>query len=209
MVKYRTSRDEINQRLSRIETLNAKINSAELNMQALKSNYELTFHERDKMGVFLLDRNDEICIFYERLNIQKSVMHKGEAEIAKRNQEISQCKLNADELTRKISLKRRLIPLTDSLLKELEKSEKLQKSLHNEASFLSAQMENPEDPKRCRHLAGSDSTAQELSVKITKIEAQLSLREVNILVTNRKNFSKKTSFLMKYQHLLNGCSCKA
>ena len=44
--------------------------------------------ERNYTGIQLIDRNDELCILYEKSNMQQSVLKKGEAEIRLREEEI-------------------------------------------------------------------------------------------------------------------------
>lgn len=40
--------------------------------------YEGAVEDRNHTGIMLIDRNDELCILYEKANTQEEVMHKGE-----------------------------------------------------------------------------------------------------------------------------------
>jgi hypothetical protein len=42
-------------------------------MQARKI-YELAVKDRNKVGIMLIDRNDELCILYEKNNVQVCIM---------------------------------------------------------------------------------------------------------------------------------------
>lgn len=57
-----------------IDKLNSIINHIERDMLKLKRNYELGVELRNYYGVQLIDRNDELCIFYEKSNIQESTL---------------------------------------------------------------------------------------------------------------------------------------
>ena len=39
--------------------------------------YEGAVEDRNHTGIMLIDRNDELCILYEKANIQEEVMRKG------------------------------------------------------------------------------------------------------------------------------------
>ncbi len=40
--------------------------------------YEVAVEERNYTGIQLIDRNDELCILYEKSNIQEQIMRNGE-----------------------------------------------------------------------------------------------------------------------------------
>ena len=47
-------------------------------MLRLKKRYEVAVEERNYTGIQLIDRNDELCILYEKANMQQTVLKKGE-----------------------------------------------------------------------------------------------------------------------------------
>ena len=51
--------------------------------------------ERNYTGIQLIDRNDELCILYEKCNMQQTVLRSGELEIARREEEIRLLDLQA------------------------------------------------------------------------------------------------------------------
>ena len=181
MVKYRERRDQINQHLSKIEALNNHINETESEMMNLKARYEGGVKDRNKMGIYLLDRNDELCILYERLNVQKEVAAKGEAALVEREDETRKLSLIGAELARKIELQKQRLPQVNQLKIEIDKLEDKRHDLHEAVSKLGAQMENPDDPSRCRNLGGEDPVPEELAKKIEKLEDQLASQEEKLL----------------------------
>jgi chromosome segregation ATPase len=178
MHQYKDKRDQIDHRLSRIETLNANINAAEEQMMRLKEKYEQSVKDRNQSGVQLLDRNDELCILYERINIQKEIMGKGAASLNDREDEIRRLELILTGLHRKIELEKQKKPLLQQYHKEIAKLEKEREHFDRRLGELSARMENPDDPSRCRNLGGEDPDQDHLSKKIEKLETLLVAQEV-------------------------------
>jgi hypothetical protein len=170
--------DQIDQHLSRIETLNSLINTAEEDMVFLKQRYERAVKDRNTVGIHLLDRNDELCILYERLNIQTGIMNNGEKALAEREDEIRNLKIVESELIRRVELKKKMKPeaidvriTVNDLKAELE-------HFRDRVIELSAKMESPEDPERCKDLKGIDPEQSELIEKIRRLELMLAEKEV-------------------------------
>ncbi|KAJ3255643.1 hypothetical protein HK103_006168 [Boothiomyces macroporosus] len=181
MLQYRDKRDQIEHRLTRIEALNSNINAAEEEMQVLKARYEQSVKDRNMAGVHLLDRNDELCILYERINVKKEIMSKGAAALADRNDEIRKLQLILAESKRQLELQKQKKPIIAELDKEIAKLDKKKTELMELTLTLGGQMENPSDENRCRNLGGVDPTQEELTKKIEKLENLLSIQEESIL----------------------------
>lgn len=64
---------------------------------------------RNYQGIQLIDRNDELCILYEKLNIQENVLSGGETEIKKLEDDIRMIKIEIAETSRKIDVARKSI----------------------------------------------------------------------------------------------------
>ena len=179
--------ESIDQNLGSIELLNSQINLTEEEMITLKSRYESAVKERNNTGIHLLDRNDELCILYERLNIQQSVLSTGEKVLREREDEIRKLSLVKSELTRKLELEKQLLPTSSALKAEIVKAESEFESIHKDVTKLSIEMESPNDPSNCRFLVGNDPTRKECIVKIQKLELLLAEKEV---ITLNNNFRK-------------------
>ncbi|KAJ3111374.1 hypothetical protein HDU96_005763 [Phlyctochytrium bullatum] len=181
LATYRERREQIDQHLSRIETLNTLINAAEDDMVHLKHRYEAAVKERNSVGVHLLDRNDELCILYERLNVQTGVMRRGEAELQEREEEIEKLKLIAAEFRRQVELGKKAKPEAEKLRQELEQVKKDLDEVRTDVAKLSSMIESPEDPSRCRDLGGEDPSQKDLLEKIKRVEALLAEKEERLL----------------------------
>jgi hypothetical protein len=178
----------IDSNLGLIELLNSQINVAEEEMVSLKSRYEAAVKDRNLVGIHLLDRNDELCILYERLNIQQSVLSNGEKVLQEREDEIRKLSLVKSELLRKIELEKQLLPKSNSLKTKISKKEIQLENIQKAVTKLSIEMESPENPKNCRHLEGSDPGRKESIEKIQKLELLLAEKEV---ITRCLNHRKK------------------
>ncbi|KAI8898134.1 hypothetical protein BC833DRAFT_565207 [Globomyces pollinis-pini] len=181
LLQYREKRDQIDHRLTRIEALNHTINMAEEEMMVLKARYEQSVKDRNIAGVHLLDRNDELCILYERINVQKEIMAKGTTALNEREEEIRKYELILTELKRKLELQKQKSPQLVQLEQEITKLEDEERHLQEIMVLLGQSMENPEDSKRCRNLGGTDPTQEQLAKKIEKLEVLLSVQEEKIL----------------------------
>jgi hypothetical protein len=78
--------EQIDQRLAEIEKLNNSLNAAEEEMILLKKAYEQVTKQRNSAGILLLDRNDELCVLYEKINAQESVIKQGELELVEKKE---------------------------------------------------------------------------------------------------------------------------
>jgi chromosome segregation ATPase len=178
MHQYKDKRDQIDHRLSRIETLNNTINNFEEQMMKLKERYEQSVKDRNQAGVNLLDRNDELCILYERINVQKEVMAKGSYALNDREDEIKRLELILTGLERKLQLEKQKRPVLTENQNEISRLEEQRDLQETQVLELSRQMENPDDPKRCRKLGGEDPDQEQLAKRIEKLETMLATQEV-------------------------------
>merc|ERR550514_2496920 len=70
--------EQVEQYVIEIDKLNGIINSVEKEMVILKRKYEQAVETRNFTGIQLIDRNDELCILWEKSNIQEKLLKKGE-----------------------------------------------------------------------------------------------------------------------------------
>jgi hypothetical protein len=67
--------------VNEIEKLNMTIGILEKEMGVLRKKYEIGQESRNYTGVQLIDRNDELCVLYEKSNIHEKILKQGEFEI--------------------------------------------------------------------------------------------------------------------------------
>ena len=63
-------REKREQQRMDISKLNMLINQAEEQMVRLRKRYENAVQHRNDRGIQLIERDEEVCIFYEKVNIQ-------------------------------------------------------------------------------------------------------------------------------------------
>ncbi|KAI9363049.1 hypothetical protein DFJ73DRAFT_793007 [Zopfochytrium polystomum] len=178
---YRTRRDEIDQHLSRIATLNVQINAAEADMTSVKARYERSVRERNAVGVHLLDRNDELCVLYERLNVQSVVAARGETALLEREEELRRLRIVEAEVEREVELAKARLPEVGRVLRSVADLEAELEACRASVAELGERMEGSEEAGRCRDLGGADPGQKELVEKIKRIELMLAEKEERLL----------------------------
>merc|ERR1711981_238116 len=86
MGKGASLNEQVEQYVIEIDKLNSIINSIEKEMVVLRRKYEQAVETRNFTGIQLIDRNDELCILWEKSNIQERLLKKGLAEVQRRLQ---------------------------------------------------------------------------------------------------------------------------
>lgn len=94
---YKTKKDVIGQKINEGDKLNLIINSLQKEMNDLIYKYEMACESRNYMGIQLIDRNDELCIYYEKCNIQENRLKDGEQAIRQKEEEIRMINLEHKE----------------------------------------------------------------------------------------------------------------
>ncbi|KPP63706.1 hypothetical protein Z043_118007, partial [Scleropages formosus] len=111
------------QKLS-IGTLTHTINMQEQSLLQMQKRNNSAVQTRNDRGIQLLEREEEMCIFYEKLNVQESLIREGSMEVQAMEQEIHFLNLLVREEKRQIELLCKQLPNKKALEEE---STKLQK----------------------------------------------------------------------------------
>ncbi|XP_058153941.1 coiled-coil domain-containing protein 146 isoform X2 [Dasypus novemcinctus] len=101
--------------LSNIDRLANMLTMIEEEMVQLRKKYEKAVQSRNESGVQLIQREEEICIFYEKINIQEKMKLNGEIEIHVLEEKIRFLKLRIAEKQRQIHVTQKLLPAKRSL----------------------------------------------------------------------------------------------
>ena len=171
--EYRSKQGSVEQQIMEIDKLNVVINNLEKDMLDLKGKYEKSVEERNITGVQLIDRNDELCILYERSNQQTDALQKGEQELLKKDWEFRQLRLQTEELKRQYIAAKHRLPEREVHTKRIAE---LEAKLHDERKNideLSAKLEDPANEHRWRALEGEDPSTEQLLAKISILEDRL------------------------------------
>jgi len=177
---YREKRDQIDQNISRIESLNSIIGNTEQELVNMRSKYETAVIERNSMGIKILEQNDELCILYEKINIQEDIVKKGELALSEREEEIKRLKLIKSELNHSVETLKNREPVLEKYDKKIMDLQiELNKTIER-VKELSAKVEDPYG-KRCNKIKGTDPDESKLLKKITRLEEQLVDKEERLL----------------------------
>lgn len=147
------------------------INKAEENMVELRRRYESSVQERNHRGLQLIERNEEVCVLYEKLNIQDSVIRNGDMELQSREEEIRFLNMESSDLKRQIDLLKSSLPNKRALDNELTTLQIQLSQCQEYVKDLERSLENPNNSERIRFLTGNDPPPNELQKKIEEVRA--------------------------------------
>ena len=170
-----------NQQANEIAKLNMIILSLEKDMLEIRKHYERACESRNYMGVQLIDRNDELCILYEKSNIHDNIIRNGETEIKKLEDDIRMIKIEISEVSRKIEVARKKVSDVPKLADEVIT---LKNELENERlkeQDLSEKLEDPQNTERWREFKGEDPDQEALEAKIQVLEERLNMKKEALL----------------------------
>merc|ERR1711964_59295 len=79
-------------------------------MVILKCNYEKAVEARNFTGIQLIDRNDELCILWEKANIQEKLLKKGEDAMTGNGEQVRIMRIDLAEVQRQLQVVQKRIP---------------------------------------------------------------------------------------------------
>ena len=179
--EYRAKQSVVEQQIQEIDKLNVVINTMEKEMLELKSRYEKAVEERNVTGVQLIDRNDELCVLYERSNQQQQALKAGELQLLKKTEELRLLRLQTEELKRQYAAARKRLPEIESNKVKIEDLEAQLVEFRRKTDECSNLLEDPNNSERWRPLEGEDPTFEQLSGKIRTLEDRLNLKREQLL----------------------------
>eukprot|EP01029_Cantina_marsupialis_P005198 TRINITY_DN15594_c0_g1_i1.p1 TRINITY_DN15594_c0_g1~~TRINITY_DN15594_c0_g1_i1.p1 ORF type:complete len:914 (+),score=315.90 TRINITY_DN15594_c0_g1_i1:113-2854(+) len=196
--QYRIKQEQVEQQIVEIDKLNSLINLKEKSMLALKRQYETSMEERNYTGIQLIDRNDELCVLYEKKNIQEETLQQGEVAIREKDEEIRMLRIQVAEFQRQIEVARKELPKMPMYAKHiLQLSAELQRE-EKRIEDLCVELETPVNSDRWRELPGEDPDVDQLKAKLQvldqrfeekkeqQLEKELVLEEVGNLAEKLK-----------------------
>merc|ERR1712048_397110 len=140
--------EQVEQYVIEIDKLNSIINSIEKEMVILKRKYEQAVETRNFTGIQLIDRNDELCILWEKSNIQEKLLKKGEDAMLQKSEEIRGLKINLAEVNRQLHVVQKKIPEVPKLVDEVVHLRESVASVQKRTDDLSLELENPKSSLR-------------------------------------------------------------
>lgn len=179
--KCRNKQSISGQKVNEGDKLNLIINSLEKDMNNLTNKYEAACGHRNYMGIQLIDRNDELCILYEKSNIHENILKNGEQEIREREEEIRMLNLEFKERQRQLEVIRKKVPEVPELAKNVASLKSDLQKAKERVYELSEKLEDPDMHPIWKSLAGEDPDEEQLKAKIQVLEERLNNKKEMLL----------------------------
>jgi len=179
-LKERMREQEERKRLN-IDRLNQIINMAEDEMVKLRKRYEAAVQERNDRGIHLIERNEEVCIFYEKVNIHDQLLREGAVSMQNQDENIRVLELETRELQRQIDLLRKQVPDKANIENSLVNSQIELATTQEHLYDLEKKLETPENKGRVRLLKGQDPDPDKLEEDCERLEERLAEQEQKLL----------------------------
>merc|ERR1711937_61261 len=174
--------EQVEQYVIEIDKLNSIINSIEKEMVILKRKCEQAVETRNFTGIQLIDRNDELCILWEKSNIQEKLMKKGEDVMLSKEEDIRILKIHLAEVKRQLHVVQKKIPEVPKLIDEVMRLREQVSNVRKRTDELSLELENPKSVlRKWRGLGGEDLDLQTLRMKTQDLEERLNDKKEGLL----------------------------
>ncbi|MXQ96227.1 hypothetical protein E5288_WYG007880 [Bos mutus] len=181
VAKLQEMKEKKEAQLNNIDRLANMITMIEEEMVQLRKKYERAVQRRNESGVQLIEREEEVCIFYEKINIQEKMKLNGEIELHVLEEKIRFLKLKIAEKQRQIHVTRKLLPVKSALDADLAVLQIQFSQCTDKIKDLEKKFINPEGENRTRLLPGKDMTEEEMNKKMDELELQLAKKEEKLL----------------------------
>eukprot|EP00798_Chlamydomonas_sp_ICE-L_P024336 gene24336-9952_t len=178
---FRNKQSTVDEQIAEVDKLNAIINLAEKEMLKLRKQYEVVIEARNYTGIMLIDRNDELCILYEKSNILGEVLKGGVLELSHRDDEERMLRIEVMELERSIATTIKVVPKIPLLDEDVARLQQTILETRREAEALSVALENPGNHSRWRLLEGKIPDKEELVAKVQQVEERLNDKKEQLL----------------------------
>jgi len=162
-----------------IDKLQSIIKGIDLEMIRIRESFKAASEKRNKTGLSVIHRNDEMCVLHEKKSILEEILQKGTRKIQELETELKAADVELASVVSQIKGTEKNLPSSREQ-KEVEKRfyELKGQIAEQEALFgsLSAQLdewEPAENPGRFRKIEGKDPAPKELKKKISNLEKRL------------------------------------
>ncbi|CAI2383705.1 unnamed protein product [Moneuplotes crassus] len=179
--KCRNKQSISGQKVNEGDKLNLIINSLEKDMNNLTNKYEAACGHRNYMGIQLIDRNDELCILYEKSNIHENILKSGEQLIREKEEEIRMLNLEHKERNRQLEVIRKKVPEVPELASKVATHKNELHDAKERVYDLSEKLEDPDKHPIWRNLDGEDPDEEQLKAKIQVLEERLNNKKEMLL----------------------------
>ncbi|XP_066211174.1 cilia- and flagella-associated protein 58 isoform X1 [Saccopteryx leptura] len=167
----------------------------------LKKELDQVIGERDILGSQLIRRNDELALLYEKVQIQQSVLNKGESQYNQRLEDMRILKLEIKKLRREKGILAKSVANVNELRQELFHMQREFLKERTRCRALEEELENPMNEHRWRKLEASDPSTHELIQKIHSLQKRL-ISKTEEVVEKELLLQGKEKLYVELKHVL-------
>jgi chromosome segregation ATPase len=178
--EYKKHEEEIKRLTNENEKLHSILNSIESDMVNIRADYEVSCESRNLTGIQLIDRNDELCVFYEKIQHLEGEINILYKNILQKEQKIKRLQVDNAEVERFIEVNRRKIPLIPTMSNQIKELDNELKLLNKALEELVKHIESPENDLK-RELPGEDPEIDYLKMKYQQLTEMLNEKKENLL----------------------------
>ena len=179
--EYAERQLKVEQQILEIDKLSSIIDGLERDMHRLKLQYEAAVELRSYTGIQLIDRNDELCVLYEKSNIHEKTAAQGERAFQELNAEVRALNVALKELDRQQSIARMKLPDTPMWAERILELQNALTAARGVSDKLCAKLETPSTAQRWIALEGEDPDTEQLDLRATELEQTLSVLKKELL----------------------------
>nr|XP_042128834.1 coiled-coil domain-containing protein 146 isoform X2 [Peromyscus maniculatus bairdii] len=179
--KLQEMKEKKEAQLNSMDRLASMITMIEEEMVQLRKKYEKAVQRRNESGVQLIEREEEVCIFYEKINIQEKMKLHGDVEIHILDEKIRFLRLKIAEKQRQICVTQKLLPTKRALDADLAVLQIQFSQCADRIKDLEKRFINPDSEGRIRFIPGKDPTEKQMIKKLDMLELQLAKKEEKLL----------------------------
>ncbi|XP_052644907.1 coiled-coil domain-containing protein 146 isoform X4 [Harpia harpyja] len=172
------------QRCLDLERLTNTVTHIEEEIVQLHKKYERAIQEQNDSGLLLRDREEELCILYEKINMQEMLCRNGDIEMQVMDEKIRFLKLKVAEKKRQIKLWFQALPVKNALDAHLVVLQIQYSQCKDRLKQMEKVFADPANESRKRDLGGKDPSPPELLKKIEQLEVELVQKEEKLLETD-------------------------
>ena len=173
-------KEEITKLTNENEKLHSIINSIENEMVGFRVDYELACESRNYTGIQLIDRNDELCIFYEKIHHIETRISELYKKILEKEAVVKRSAVEVKEIERFIEVNRKKIPEIPELSNKIKELDTELKILNQTLEKLIKYVENPENNLK-NELPGEDLDTSYLKLKYDQLTEMLNQKKEKLL----------------------------
>jgi chromosome segregation ATPase len=179
--EYQARQLVVEQQILGIDKLSSIIDGLEADMNALKLQYEAAVEMRSFTGIQLIDRNDELCVLYEKSNVHEKTASGGEKAMRELDDECRALSIALKELERQQYIARMKLPDTPMWAERILEMQNALVAARQVSEKLCAQLETPAMAQRWIALDGEDPDSEQLGLRAAELEQSLGLLKQELL----------------------------